>query len=340
MESEKTNDAGVAPGGGPEKKPETVTGFVFAAKEAAEEGLIPKWLKPFLVWFKIERAGVKTGWKLFLILAAVVLCMGAWAMHKWDSIKFNSLKSNYATNTAFLLGRIEQDKEDKKVSDTIINSQKEGITQLTIDNNEKLRAKDVEIAKVTTERENALMRERQAFLLPDKFGQLVSNANALVSMDYDTEKYDLTINGNSISNYIVGQAYIVPLTNREIFIQASLAGQYAKPVENLTIEFWSTLDLTNIIADTNEGHWKSMIGSLNILEKQCRGMKIVSQITARPNAHFDATTFSVSTNAQESWFLGRIDIYAPGTRGVSTYPINFVNVSVAMRQANPQTPNK
>jgi len=40
MESEKTNDAGVAPGGGPEKKPETVTGFVFAAKEAAEEGLL------------------------------------------------------------------------------------------------------------------------------------------------------------------------------------------------------------------------------------------------------------------------------------------------------------
>ena len=131
MESENSNASGTPPEGVPEKKHDTVTGFAAAAKASAEEGLIPKWLIPFIKWFRIEWAGVKAGRKLFIILAVIVLGAGALAMHKWDGTKIQSLKSNYALSNSFLLGKIEQNKEDKRTSELIIQDLKADIGKLT-----------------------------------------------------------------------------------------------------------------------------------------------------------------------------------------------------------------
>jgi hypothetical protein len=235
-----------------------------------------------------------------------------------------------STREGFLNGRL--DEKGQRIADLEAQQQKAQqqynvtITQLKIDYNERIREKDAEIARVTSERDNALMRERQAFLLPENLHQLVSNATAFVSMDYDIQRYGLRINGLFLDKYLVGNAYFVPLTNGEIFIQAYLLGQNQKSVANCTIEFWSTLDMTNIITDFGQGHWQIMAGHAELKERPCKGMKIVSENTIRTDCNFDATAFRISTNTQEGLFLARIEIYGPGTRGEGSFPINFINM--------------
>jgi hypothetical protein len=76
MEPEQKDNAAAPHVDLPEQKHDPVTGFVSAAKESAQEALIPKWLMPFVKWFKTEWSGVKTGRTLFYMLMAISLVVG------------------------------------------------------------------------------------------------------------------------------------------------------------------------------------------------------------------------------------------------------------------------
>jgi hypothetical protein len=131
MEPEHNSGTGVTPGSVPEKKPEAVKGLIAAAKESAEEGLIPKWLLPLLKWGKREWSGIKAGRSLFIVLALAIFALSAWLVHKYDNTTIQSLNSQYTSSNSFLLGMIAQDEKEKSASEKKIQDLKSDINRLT-----------------------------------------------------------------------------------------------------------------------------------------------------------------------------------------------------------------
>ena len=122
------------PGGMPQAKNDTPQSLGSAVKESAEE-FLPRGAKPLYKWCKREWDGIKTGRQLFIILAIAILSVSAWLTHRLDAkeekAKIASLNSYNAISNSFLLGKIEQNKEDKKTSETTIHDLKADIGRLT-----------------------------------------------------------------------------------------------------------------------------------------------------------------------------------------------------------------
>ena len=158
------------------------------------------------------------------------------------------------------------------------------VVNLKVDAAEMKREKDAQIATLNTE--NASLKQRVTFLeaLPAAAFLAVSNAGVLIKTESTAPSYQLKINGFGLTNYIVGNAYVIPLKNtRDISLEVSAVKEGEKSVEKLNINFISLLAPTNFVVDTVEGHWKFVGGRLSFLgKKNATCLEMVSQYTLTP----------------------------------------------------------
>jgi hypothetical protein len=145
-----------------------------------------------------------------------------------------------------------------------------------IDANEMKRQKDAEIAKITSERDNALQRNAQLDLLPQTAQLLYSNSIALNNAN--VQSYELKINGLGLTNYIVGQSFVIPLNKkREIFLQVGRLKEGQKSIDKFTVDFFTTIDATNLLIENIPDRWMYLPNHSEFLGRPSAGIEIIAK---------------------------------------------------------------
>lgn len=246
--------------------------------------------------------------------------------------KIEKVRSDYQNTNSYISGQLANTKDEldktKKDFDQKKTDYVTEIADLKSDRNERLQSKDAEILKLTGERDSALQRAAMVESMPGNLFNIYTNiaANAPTNLN----QFATILDG--ISN-VVANASIIPKfkllinnfpilknptvlvsTNRSIQIQVENDSDIS--AENLTILFFSTLDVTNFIKSDD---WKQngTTGNKQIVIWQAKADFVI----AGGNS-FTASTFGISTNYNNPILGSQIDIYSAKSKK-QTYFINF-----------------
>ena len=269
---------------------------------------------------------MKKGWALFLI----ILLTAIWIISKFYDYKtelkiqglgndftnqLESFTQVFSTSNSFLLGKISANEQQ-------ISGIQKQLDDYKRDSESQINGLKTDIANVTSERDNSLLRVAQLESMPQTALLVWSNTSALNKPDPDTHNFGLLVYGKPITNYIWGHSFVVAInTNREIVLGIAPLGVGEKSVEKLTIDFLANFDSTNIISGLNSDWWKIIGGTSQVFGKDAFTMEEVDDTTISSIHGFGATPFEISTNIQ--YFPASINIFAPGINGVETIVVNF-----------------
>ncbi len=224
----------------------------------------------------------------------------------------------YSNSNSFILGQL-----------TILNGQLHQVqndySSYKSDAENQIMSLKQDNAQLTGEKDNGLLRITQLENMPQTALSAYTNALALSKMIPVSANFQFDINGKDLTNYIVGNCYIIPLPkNREIDLHVDPINNTEQPAENLTIDFFCALAPTNIVSGLGPGFWQQKPGSFHLPGSQpCCNYEIVSQSALNPIYGFDATPLILSTNFQGKVMSADIIIFSPARPGAKETPVNF-----------------
>jgi len=248
--------------------------------------------------------------------------------------KLESTRSTYQTTNSFLAGQLDTTTTELKnlkseYSQKIVEHAN-ATADLKTDYNEKLRNKDAEILKVTSERDNALQRAAVIESMPGNLFNIYTNiaANAPTNLNQFTTilnnfsnsvaqatavpEFSLFINNMQIS----GNGLII-LTNRSVFAQIQNVSDVT--AENATIVLSAQLSRTNLLKshDWDDNSFSSMDNSNLNVWTTVSGKNVASKM------FFSAETFVISTNVTEPFLPTKFSVFSSKSKR-KDYIINLI----------------
>src|ERR1051325_660001 len=136
------------------------------------------WLQPVIKWLQNEANGVRKGWVLFSILTIAIGVGACWITARITGKESAVLRKSLNSTNAFFQGSL---KEIRALRETDRRAHESEITQMKIDLNEIKRSRDTDIARITAERDNALLRVSQLESIPSNAVYLYSTATNLIN---------------------------------------------------------------------------------------------------------------------------------------------------------------
>ena len=260
---------------------------------------------------------------LVLICAILFSILGCYFVtsHFADK-KLESTRSTYQSTNSFLAGQLNTTATELKnlkseYSQKIIEHANAN-ADLKTDYNEKLRNKDTEILKLTSERDNALQRAAMIESMPGNLFNIYTN----IAANAPTNLYQFAAILNDFSNS-VAQATIMPefslvlnklpisgngvliSTNRSVFVEIQNISDVT--AENATITFSAQLSKTNLIKshdwDENTMSSRGNSSTFNTWITVC-----AKNIASKD--FFQAETFTISTNVTEPFLATKFTVYS------------------------------
>ncbi len=260
---------------------------------------------------------------LVLICAILFSVLGCYFVTShFDDKKLESTRSTYQGTNSFLAGQLNITTTELKnlkseYSQNIIEHAN-ATADLKMDYNERLRNKDTEILKLTSERDNALQRTAVIESMPGNLFNIYTNiaANAPTNLN----QFASIVNDFSNS---VAQATIMPefsiflnklpisgngvliLTNRSVFVEIQNIGDLT--AENATITFSAPLSKTNLIKSHD---WDENAVSARDNSSTFNTWTTVSAKNIASKDFFTAETFMISTNVTEPFLATKFTVYS------------------------------
>jgi hypothetical protein len=234
--------------------------------------------------------------------------------------KLESTRSAFQSTNSFLAGQLNTTTTELKnlkseYSQKIIEHAN-ATADLKTDYNEKLRNKDTEILKLTSERDNALQRTAVIESMPGNLFNIYTNIAANAPTNLNQFAFILNDFSNSVAQAtimpefslslnktpILGNGVLI-LTNRSVSVEIQNVGDLT--AENATIVFTAQLSKTNLLKshDWDENSFSSKGSDLNV-------WATINGKNLAPGSFFDAETFVISTNFTQPFLAGRFSVYS------------------------------